>query len=302
MQRLRDHEGCADEEFGSIESAAPALTFAAPFSPEEDIAAAFIATGARPRAAILREQGVNGQLEMAAAFHRAGFEAVDVHMTDLFEGPARLDGFQALAICGGFSYGDVLGGGGGWAKSILFSEALRTAFVRFFRRDTLALGVCNGCQMLAGIKALVPGADAWPRFVANRSGRFEARTVLLRVANNPSPWLAGMAGALLPTPVAHGEGRAEFAPGDGLAALVDAGAMAAQYAATDGEATERYPLNPNGSENGLAGMTAADGRVLALMPHPERVIRSVQNSWQDESWHEDGPWLRLFRNARVALG
>ena len=302
MQRLRDDEGCADEEFRAIESAAPALTFAASFSPEEDIAAPFVATGARPRAAILREQGVNGQLEMAAAFHRAGFEAVDVHMTDLFERPAALDGFQALAACGGFSYGDVLGGGGGWAKSILFSGALREAFARFFARDTLALGVCNGCQMFAGIKALLPGADAWPRFVANRSGRFEARTVLLRVAESPSPWLAGMAGALLPTPVAHGEGRAEFAPGDGLAALMDAGAMAAQYATTEGEATERYPLNPNGSEQGLAGMTAADGRVLALMPHPERVFRSVQNSWQDAGWGEDGPWLRLFRNARVALG
>ena len=301
MQRLRDDAACADEEFASIESAAPVLAFTAPFNPADDVAAPFVAAGTKPRVAILREQGVNGQVEMAAAFDRAGFEAVDVHMTDLAAEPALLAGFNALAACGGFSYGDVLGGGGGWAKSIAFSDPLREAFAAFFARDTLTLGVCNGCQMLTGIRALVPGAGHWPRFVGNRSGRFEARTVLLRVAESASPWLAGMAGALLPTPVAHGEGRAEFATGSGLGALRAAGAIALQYATTDGEATERYPLNPNGSEAGLAGVTAADGRVLALMPHPERVFRSIQNAWAPAEWGEDGPWLRLFRNARVAL-
>ena len=304
MQRLRDDAACADEEFASIEGVAPVLAFAAPFDPADDVAAPFVAAGAKPRVAILREQGVNGQIEMAAAFDRAGFEAVDVHMTDLAAEPALLADFNVLAACGGFSYGDVLGGGGGWAKSIAFSDPLREAFAAFFARDTLTLGVCNGCQMLTGIRALVPGADLWPRFVGNRSGRFEARTVLLRVAESASPWLAGMAGALLPTPVAHGEGRAEFAPGSGLAvaALQNAGAIALQYATSDGEATERYPLNPNGSESGLAGVTAADGRVLALMPHPERTFRSIQNAWAPAEWGEDGPWLRLFRNARVALG
>ena len=302
MQRLRDDAGCADEEFASLESAAPVLAFAAPFNPADDVAAPFIAAGARPRVAILREQGVNGQIEMAAAFDRAGFEAVDVHMTDLAADPALLDGFDALAACGGFSYGDVLGAGGGWAKSIAFSPPLREAFAAFLARDTLTLGVCNGCQMLTGIRDLVPGASRWPRFVGNRSGRFEARTILLRVADNASPWLAGMAGALLPTPMAHGEGRAEFAPGSGIAALRAAGAIAVQYATVDGDATERYPLNPNGSEAGLAGVTAANGRVLALMPHPERAFRSVQNAWAPDDWGEDGPWLRLFRNARVALG
>ena len=302
MQRERDDEQCAIEEAQAIEATTPALVYAAPFDPAEDIAAPFIAEGARPRVAVLREQGVNGQIEMAAAFHRAGFEAVDVHMTDLFANPELLRDFQALAACGGFSYGDVLGGGGGWAKSILFAPNVRDAFANFFERDTLALGVCNGCQMFTGIKELIPDSAHWPRFVGNRSERFEARTVLVRVAETDSPWLTGMAGALLPVPVAHGEGRAEFDANDGLADLFDQQAVALQYADADGAPTDRYPLNPNGAEQGLAGIVAANGRVLATMPHPERVFRAVQNSWQHESWGEDGPWLRLFRNARVALG
>ena len=303
MQRRRDDADCADQEFATIADAEPLLTFAADFDPDDDIAAPYIASGVRPRIAILREQGVNGQIEMAAAFHGAGFEAVDVHMTDLSADPDLLQSFQALAACGGFSYGDVLGGGGGWAKSILFENRVRDAFAAFFAHpDTLALGVCNGCQMLAHAKQLIPGAAAWPRFVANRSERFEARTVLVRVATNDSPWLTGMAGTVLPVPVAHGEGRAEFDVGAGFDDLAAQRCVALQYAAADGSPTERYPHNPNGAVQGLAGVTAANGRVLATMPHPERAFRAIQNSWVDPSWGEDGPWLRLFRNARVALG
>jgi len=302
MQRRRDDAACADAEFAAIAETGPALAFAAGYRTDDDVAAPYVARGVSPRVAILREQGVNGQLEMAAAFHRAGFDAVDVHMSDMFDAPALLDGFQALAACGGFSFGDVLGGGGGWAKSILFKPAVRDAFAAFFRRDTLTLGVCNGAQMLATLRELIPGASTWPRFVANRSERFEARTILLRVNESSSPWLAGMAGALLPTPVAHGEGRAEFDADAGFDDLLRGGGVALQYADAGGQATERYPLNPNGAERGLAGISAANGRVLASMPHPERVFRAVQNSWQDDRWGEDGPWLRLFRNARVALG
>ena len=302
MQRLRDDAACADAEFAAISEGSTGLVFASHFDPEDDVAAPFIAAGARPRIAILREQGVNGQLEMAAAFHRAGFEAVDVHMSDLFENPDRLRGFQALAACGGFSYGDVLGGGGGWAKSILFEPRVRDAFASFFARETLSLGICNGCQMMAGLKDLIPGAEDWPRFVGNLSERFEARTVQVRVNPVDSPWLSGMAGALLPMPVAHGEGRAEFDAGVSVADLERRGQLAVQYVDGSGTPAERYPHNPNGSERGLAGVSAASGRVLVMMPHPERVFRAVQNSWIDPSWGEDGPWLRLFRNARVVLG
>ena len=303
MQRRRDDADCADQEFAAIADAAPLLAFAADFDTEQDIAAPYVASGVRPRVAILREQGVNGQIEMAAAFHRAGFAAIDVHMTDLFANPDLLQSFQALAACGGFSYGDVLGGGGGWAKSILFENRVRDAFAAFFARaDTLALGICNGCQMLAQAKELIPGADMWPRFVGNRSERFEARTALVRVAANHSPWLVGMAGALLPIPVAHGEGRPEFDLGAGVDDLARQGGVALQYVEADGTPTERYPHNPNGAAQGLAGVIAADGRVLATMPHPERAFRAVQNSWTHPGWGEDGPWLRLFRNARVALG
>ena len=302
MQRLRDDAACADEEFDAITDAGEAgLTYQADFDSGDDIAAPYIATGVRPRIAILREQGVNGQIEMAAAFHRAGFEAVDVHMSDLFRDPDALGGFQALAACGGFSYGDVLGGGGGWAKSILFEPRVRDAFAAFFERDTLALGVCNGCQMMAELKELIPGAERWPRFVGNRSERFEARTVTVRVNTVDSPWLAGMAGSRLPIPVAHGEGRAEFDAGVTADDLEVAGELALQYIDSTGGAAVRYPRNPNGSELGLAGVTTASGRLLAMMPHPERVFRAVQNSWTHSSWDEDGPWLRLFRNARVAL-
>ena len=302
MQRLRDDAACADEELASIDEAASGLVFKAAFDPEDDIAAPFVASGRRPRVAILREQGVNGQIEMAAAFDRAGFEAVDVHMSDLFNRPGYLDEFQALAACGGFSYGDVLGGGGGWAKSILFEPRVRDAFAAFFARDTLALGVCNGCQMMAELKELIPGAENWPRFVGNRSERFEARTVQVLVNGVDSPWLDGMADALLPIPVAHGEGRAEFNEGVAATDLERTGQLALQFVDGNGAPAIRYPMNPNGSELGLAGITAASGRTLVMMPHPERVFRAVQNSWVHPSWGEDGPWLRLFRNARAALG
>ena len=303
MQRRRDDPACADEEFAAIDDDAPALVFAAEFDPNDNPVAALGIGGSAPRVAILREQGVNGQLEMAAAFDRAGFVAVDVHMTELFENPNLLSRFQVLAACGGFSYGDVLGGGGGWAKSILFAPPVRDAFEAFFARpDTLALGVCNGCQMFALLKALIPRAGLWPRWVENRSERFEARTVLVKVRHNASPWLAGMADALLPVPVAHGQGRAEFDDGVSFQDLARGGQVAFQYADASGAPTMRYPHNPNGTEEGLAAVTAADGRVLATMPHPERVFRAVQNSWVAPSWGEDGPWLRLFRNARAALG
>ncbi len=293
MQRIRDDAGCADQELAGVGDHRARMVPKLGFDPAADVAAPYIATGARPRVAILREQGVNGQIEMAAAFHRAGFDAVDVHTSDLFSGLVSLENFAALAACGGFSYGDVLGAGGGWAKSILFHPEARDTFQAFFERDTLTLGVCNGCQMLSRLKALVPGADAWPRFERNRSEQFEGRSVMVRINPNASPWLDGMAGSTVPIAVAHGEGRAEFRDPAPPAVL--------QYVDGLGGVTDTYPLNPNGSRNALAGTISADGRALIMMPHPERVFRTVQNSWHPEDWGEDGPWLRLFRNARVAL-
>jgi len=303
LQRLRDDPACADQEFAAIAADDPGLSAAAAFDPAEDVAAPFVNRGAAPRVAVLREQGVNGQLEMAAAFHAAGFAPVDVHMSDLLEGRVAIDEFPVVAACGGFSYGDVLGGGGGWAKSIRFHDAVAARFEALFAGDALVLGVCNGCQMLAQLKALIPGAACWPRFVRNRSEQFEGRTVLVRVNEVTSPWLAGMAGSVLPVAVAHGEGCAEFdSPADAEAFWSQPPGAALQYVDNHHRVTERYPANPNGAPQGLAGVTAADGRVLALMPHPERVYRAWQNPWRDPGWGEDGPWLRLFRNARVALG
>ncbi len=258
---------------------------------------------ARPHIAVLREQGVNGQVEMAAAFERAGFIPVDVHMSDVLEGRTQLLDFPALAACGGFSYGDVLGGGGGWAKSILFDDRARDQFVEFFARDRLALGVCNGCQMMSALKEIIPGAGSWPRFVRNRSEQFEGRTVLVRVNEVNSPWLEGMAGSVMPIAVAHGEGRAEFADAKAEREFWDTrnDQVCLQYVDNHHRETEVYPANPNGAGRGLAGLTAADGRVVIMMPHPERVFRAYQNAWRDPAWQEDGPWMRLFRNARVAL-
>jgi phosphoribosylformylglycinamidine synthase len=303
MQRLRDDPACADQEQESRLADTPGLSAVVPFDAAADVAAPFVARGARPRVAILREQGVNGQVEMAAAFDRAGFEAIDVHMSDILEGRVALAGFRGLAACGGFSYGDVLGAGEGWAKSILFNGRARDEFGRFFARtDTFALGVCNGCQMMANLRELIPGAERWPRFVRNRSEQFEARLSLLTIERSPSVLLAGMAGARLPIAVAHGEGQAEFAREDDRTALEAAGLVAARFVDHHGRPTEHYPENPNGSRAGLTALTTPDGRVTIMMPHPERVFRTVQYSWHPPEWGEDAPWMRLFRNARVWVG
>jgi phosphoribosylformylglycinamidine synthase len=298
----------ADEEQAArVDGTDPGLVARPSFRLDDDVAAPFVARGARPRVAILREQGVNGQLEMAAAFDRAGFEAVDVHMSDLLEGRTDLASFRGLAACGGFSYGDVLGAGEGWAKSILFHGRARIAFETFFARsDTFTLGVCNGCQMLSNLHELIPGATAWPRFVRNRSEQFEARLAVVRVEPSPSVLLRGMEGSLLPIAVAHGEGRAEFESDAQRLTLEGAGLVGARYVDGHGRPTEQYPKNPNGSPGGLTALTTVDGRVTILMPHPERVFRTVQYSWRPDDWSTEGggdaPWLRLFRNARVFAG
>lgn len=298
MQRLRDNPVCADHEFEQILADDPGLSSSLTFDP----AAPFSIGNARPEIAVLREQGVNGQIEMAAAFERAGFAPVDVHMSDLVEGRVQLADFPALVACGGFSYGDVLGGGGGWAKSVLFHGAVRDAFASYFQSDRLTLGVCNGCQMLAHLSSLIPDADDWPRFVRNGSEQFEGRTVLLRISDVASPWLEGMAGSVLPVAVAHGEGRAEFRDTDSATRFWQSGQTACQYVDNHHQPTERYPANPNGAAQGLAGALGANGRVLAMMPHPERVFRVWQNAWRDPAWgDEDGPWLRLFQNAKRSL-
>ncbi|GKX58607.1 phosphoribosylformylglycinamidine synthase [Leminorella grimontii] len=303
MQRLRDNPQCADMEHQAKQDANdPGMNVKLSFSPKEDVAAPYLLKS-RPHIAVLREQGVNSHVEMAAAFHRAGFEAIDVHMSDLLSGNVGLEGFQALVACGGFSYGDVLGAGEGWAKSILFNERVREQFTRFFHRpDTLALGVCNGCQMMSNLNELMPGASHWPRFVRNLSERFEARFSLVEVVDSPSLLLKGMAGSRLPIAVSHGEGRVEVRDAQHLGALESAGLVAMRYVNNRGEVTEDYPANPNGSPNGITAVTNLDGRITVMMPHPERVFRTVSNSWHPEEWGEDGPWMRLFRNARRQLG
>ena len=299
MQRLRDNPECADSERAAARRFdAPGLQPRLTFDPAEDIAAPYIATGARPKVAILREQGVNSQVEMAWAFDRAGFDAHDVHMSDLIAGRHDLGEFHGLAACGGFSYGDVLGAGRGWATSILERPALRAMFAAFFaREDRFALGICNGCQMLAQLRAIIPGAAHWPTFRRNLSEQYEARLALLEVASSPSVLLRGMEGARIPVAVAHGEGRAVFADAIDQAA-VD---VAARYV-EGGRVAEAYPANPNGSPDGIAGVTSRDGRVTLLMPHPERTLRRVNFSWAPPDWPDDSPWLRLFRNARAWLG
>ncbi len=300
MQSLRDDPDCALEEFARITQQDPGLSVHLSFDHNDDIAAPLVEAG-RPRVAILREQGVNGQVEMAAAFNKAGLECVDVHMSDILEGRVTLDAFQGMVACGGFSYGDVLGAGEGWAKSILFNSRARDQFSAFFEReDTFSLGVCNGCQMLSNLKTLIPGAQGWPHFVRNRSEQFEARFVMVEVEQSASILLDGMAGSRIPIAVAHGEGRAEFAGADQLAAVTPQ--IALRYIENSGETALRYPANPNGSPRGITGLTSSDGRVTIMMPHPERVVRAVQNSWHPDDWIEDAPWRRLFRNARRWLG
>ena len=300
MQRLRDNPESADEERAAVRRFdAPGLAPKLTFDAADDIAAPYIATGVRPRVAILREQGVNGQIEMAAAFDRAGFAAVDVHMSDLISGRVALDGFSGFAACGGFSYGDVLGAGRGWATSILERAALRDAFAAFFARpDTFSLGVCNGCQMLSQLKGIIPGAEHWPRFLRNRSEQFEARFGLLEVAASPSLFFKGMAGSRIPVAIAHGEGRVAFERD----ADRNAATVALHYVANDGSPATHYPANPNGSEHAIAGLTSRDGRATILMPHPERTPRTVNMSWAPADWPEASPWLRMFRNVRAAVG
>jgi phosphoribosylformylglycinamidine synthase len=250
---------------------------------------------------VLREQGVNSQMEMAAALERAGFLPVDLHMTDLISGRRGLEAFDGLVACGGFSYGDVLGAGEGWAKSILFNERVREAFAAWFARPaTFTLGVCNGCQMLSALKELIPGAGAWPRFVRNRSEQFEARLSLVEVCDSPSLFLAGMAGSRLPIAVSHGEGRAEFADGASLAAVAPLTVL--RFVDNRGRVASRYPANPNGSPEGIAGLTTTDGRVTITMPHPERVHLTLQNSWHPAPADEVSGWMRMFQNARRWLG
>ncbi len=304
MQRLRDNPICADQEHEARkDDNDPGLNVHLTFNLEDDVAAPMIATGARPRVAVLREQGVNSHVEMAAAFHRAGFTAVDVHMSDLLAGRSGLDEFQALVACGGFSYGDVLGAGEGWAKSILFNNRVRDEFENFFHRlQTLALGVCNGCQMMSNLRELIPGSELWPRFVRNQSERFEARFSLVEVEASPSLLLDGMAGSHMPIAVSHGEGFVEVRDGTHLAALEAKGLVALRFVDNHGKVTETYPANPNGSPNGITAVTNESGLVTIMMPHPERVFRTVSNSWHPAEWGEDSPWMRIFRNARKQLG
>ena len=304
MQELRDNPECAREEYSRLaDEGDPGLHASLSYDPSEDVAAPFVLSGARPAVAILREQGVNSQTEMAAVFTRAGFDAYDVHMTDILSRRVRLARFHGLVACGGFSYGDVLGAGEGWAKSILFNSLAREEFAAFFDRSaTFTLGVCNGCQMLSALKELIPGAQSWPRFVRNRSEQYEARLALVRVVSSQSVLTTGMHGSVLPIAVAHGEGQAEFDSGSSAASLIARRQVALQYVDNGDQPTEKYPFNPNGSALGLAGLCSADGRVTSVMPHPERVFRTVQNSWSPQEWAEDGGWMRLFRNARLFTG
>jgi len=302
MQALRDHPECAREEFARMTAADdPGLHSSLSFEPSADIAAPYLNTGVRPMIAILREQGVNGQIEMAAAFDHAGFTAIDVHMSDVISGRVSLRDFRGLAACGGFSYGDVLGAGEGWAKSILYNPHARDEFESFFARsDVFALGVCNGCQMLSNLHEIIPGTDAWPHLVRNRSEQFEARLVQVEVTESPSILLRDMAGSRIPIVVSHGEGYAEFGGETQMARARDLVSM--RFVDHHGKVATTYPLNPNGSPLGITGLTTADGRVTIMMPHPERCYRTVQFSWHPDDWPEDSPWTRMFRNARVWVG
>ncbi|WP_236174154.1 phosphoribosylformylglycinamidine synthase [Pseudomonas pseudonitroreducens] len=304
IQRMRDNADCADQEFdGLLEEGNPGLSVKLSFDVNDNIAAPYIKKGVRPQIAILREQGVNGQVEMAAVFDRAGFAAVDVHMSDILSGRISLEQFKGLVACGGFSYGDVLGAGEGWAKSILFNARARDGFQAFFeRKDSFALGVCNGCQMMSNLHELIPGTEFWPHFVRNRSEQFEARVAMVQVQESQSIFLQGMAGSRLPIAIAHGEGHAEFESEEALLEADLSGTVALRFVDNLGKVTESYPANPNGSPRGITGLTSRDGRVTIMMPHPERVFRAVQNSWRPDEWEEDGGWMRMFRNARVWVG
>ena len=305
MQSMRDNPECAQQEHDvKFDTEDPGLNTELTFDINEDIVANLIARdvakdAANPRVAILREQGVNSHVEMAAAFDRAGFVAVDVHMSDILSGRTDLADFNGLVACGGFSYGDVLGAGEGWAKSILFNPNAKAMFKTFFEREnTFSLGVCNGCQMMSNLKEIIPGSEAWPRFVQNKSERFEARFSLVEIQESPSILFKGMAGSVMPIAVSHGEGRTEFSGDEAIDAANNSGTVSMRYINNYGDVTETYPANPNGSVDGITSLTTTDGRVTIMMPHPERVFRTVANSWHPDSWGEDSPWVRMFRNAR----
>lgn len=300
IQAKRDNSECAKQEFDGLLIHDPGISVDLAFDINENITKPYINSAARPRIAILREQGINGQVEMAAAFDRAEFDSIDVHMSDLLSGRVKLNSFKGLVACGGFSYGDVLGAGEGWAKTILFNEKLKEEFQAFFNRnDSFSLGVCNGCQMLSNLKELIPGAECWPKFVRNTSEQFEARFSLVRIEPSPSVLLSGMAGSVMPVAVAHGEGRVEFKNNSEAKKYNSSGGVTLRFIDNLKQTTERYPSNPNGSLMGITGVTSTDGRANIMMPHPERVFRAVTNSWHPSEWKEDGPWLRLFRNART---
>ena len=300
IARLRDNPDCADAEYKRLlDKLDPGMTPLVTFDAQEDIAAPFIATGKRPKVAILREQGVNSQIETAYVMHKSGFDAVDVHMSDLIAGRADLSDFKGAIAVGGFSYGDVLGAGEGWAKTILFNSRLADDFAMFFdRADTFALGICNGCQMMSNLKSIIPGAEAWPKFTRNKAEQFQARFSMVEVASSPSIFFDGMAGTHAPIAIAHGEGFADFSQtGD-----IDKAVVAMRFIDNKGEASEVYPYNPNGSPQGITSVTTPDGRFTVLMPHAERVFRTVQNSWHPDDWAEYSPWMRMFRNARKWIG
>ncbi len=308
MQSLRDNPECAQQEHDvKFDTEDPGLNAELSFDINDDVVADLIAKdaqhGTNPRIAILREQGVNSHVEMAAAFDRAGFIAIDVHMSDILSGRTDLADFNGLVACGGFSYGDVLGAGEGWAKSILFNKDAKAMFKAFFEReDTFSLGVCNGCQMLSNLKEIIPGSEAWPRFVQNKSERFEARFSLVEIQQTPSIFFDGMAGSRMPIAVSHGEGRTEFSSDEAIDKANESGTVAMRYVDNYGHITETYPANPNGSPDGITALTTTDGRVTIMMPHPERVFRTVANSWHPDEWQEDSPWVRMFRNARKFVG
>lgn len=300
---MRDNPECADQEFALIDDVNHhGLIAHANYELDLAVEAPYVnSRTTQPKVAILREQGVNGHLEMGAGFVRAGFDAVDVHMSDLMSGRINLRDFEGLAACGGFSYGDVLGAGSGWANSVLFHDELRMQFARFFHRpETFALGVCNGCQMMSQLKELMVGAEHFPRFTFNKSARFEARSVNVRVERTKSVLLKGMQDSILPIAVAHGEGYAQMSE-QSLNELTRHGQIALRYVDSQGNPTEHYPLNPNGSPEGITGVCSTDGRVTLMMPHPERTLRAVNHSWKPDEWTNDGAWMRLFRNARAFL-
>ena len=300
MQKMRDNPACAQQEYDRIlDLKDSGLHDYITFDIANNVAAPYLNLSQKPKMAILREQGVNGHVEMAAAFNRAGFEAYDVHMSDIIAGRITLKDFKGVVACGGFSYGDVLGAGEGWAKSILFNNRARDEFSEFFnRKDVFALGVCNGCQMMSNLHSIIPGANHWPHFVRNKSEQFEARTSMVEVLDSPSIFFRGMAGSRMPIAVAHGEGFTEFSSENAVNAVLDKKLATLRFVDNTGVPTEVYPFNPNGSPQGVTGFTTEDGRFTIMMPHPERVFRTVQHAWHPDHWLEDAPWIRMFRNAR----